>query len=156
MNTDNPNRHTAKAEAMNSLHGYLNAKVPQLFAAIAEGIKEQKDGTLFKRDYERLQAILTDKPEKVRSYIKVHPSKNYATYIYLEAQTHYQRTALSVQYVETSVRLYPKAGSFEPYQMVTAEEIEAAEIEAERMYQQIEELKSNRRRLMQAYYMEGH
>ena len=40
--------------------------------------------------------------------------------------------------------------------MVTAEEIEAAEIEAERMYQQIEELKSNRRRLMQAYYMEGH
>lgn len=87
-----------RVEAINKLHTYMNIKVPQVIEDIkANGYSVKKDGTLFAKDYARLNDLVKDAPNNIMVYFKVSSNS-----VLLMAKTTYSTSEASVAYCEAS------------------------------------------------------
>lgn len=133
-----------KVKRINELHSYLNEKVPLLIESLNNGFSISVNETLFKKDKERLYSIIDNKNIDVRAWLHVDKYS-----ISMEADVNYPNAEdkngySSYEYYKKYAYLYDiinnKPNEFIPFEMITVEQIEQAEIELDKAEKEYREL----------------
>lgn len=112
-----------RIEAMNRLHKFLNAIVPELMIDIKNNgfnIKRNPYVTLYKKDDERLKAYLKDLPSNVRAYFQVQDISQPS--IMLKSDINYKTSSETCAYYSQYNYLGIERG-FEPFPIIDIEEV---------------------------------
>jgi hypothetical protein len=121
-----------RVQAQNALTAYINTVVPLLIERFNDGVKYKNDGSPIKKHKVDFDAILADKPEKVRGYI------DWGDYsISIKFDTNFSTGDFGCQYIDQYVYLFnrqdDKSYDFTPLDMITETTITDAKIELKRL-----------------------
>ncbi len=132
-----------RASCMNKVHENCNNLVPELLEALKEGFKLTVNSQFFKKDKDRLNAII-DKHRsgnKPRVYLECNEYS-----IILNVDDHYSTGEHGCEYYKQYVYLYSiasaKAYNFEPLEMVAEQELIVAKAKRKHIKGQISDLQS--------------
>jgi hypothetical protein len=124
------------ATAKNRLAIFANNIYKPLMQELEKGFKTKSDGTLFKKDHERIKTIIDEHKPK-DCFFRCHIHCSYA--LYIEFDTHYKvsiddNNCCSVAYIKDQIYFWDntnnkKIGGFYERDLVTAEELLLAEKE---------------------------
>lgn len=123
-----------KVEAINKLHTWLNKVVPQIQMEMAKGYKLKADNDFFKKDKERFQSLLNDKP--FRAYYDKRRNS-----LELVADITYKTGEFSCEYYKQVIYLNHK---YEPLNEITIEDYTNAAMRVKQIEEKIQELRSKK------------
>ncbi len=101
MNTLIKDRIKARTEHTNKLNKYINNVVPKIMDILKEGYELKKDGTLYKKYYDKIYNVINkNKPLNIRCYLD--SSKN-SGYLQLDI---YNQDGFNTRYIKDYIYLW--------------------------------------------------
>lgn len=138
----------ARVDAINTMRKYINKTVPQLVEILEAGFTRKNDGSLFKKDMERLQKVYHNEPKNMRAWLD---TGDYSICMRFDINYMNQEGGSGCFYIKEFVYLWniqeDKAYTYTPLEKITVKQYVKAQELIRSNEEKIEELQTVNRRL---------